>query len=345
MSSTGSNPGLPGGRRTRTIWLAAAMVVTIAALYVGLPAVAGLDETWSRLSRGNARWLAVAAILEGLSFGCYVVAFRHVVARSGARVDLALSYDITMAGLAATRLLAAGGAGGIALTAWALRRSGMARTAVATSVASLLVLLYGVYLLSVVFVGLGLRAGLLPGPAPFGLTVVPALLAGGVVVAALAAAWSGARDGWRPGEAVERGRAHRWGTAAWTTAATGVQGALSLVRERSPAVLGALGWWAFDVGVLWACFHAFGDPPPTAPLVLAYFVGMAANLLPLPGGVGGVEGGMIGAAIAFGAAPGLAIVAVLSYRALAFWLPTVPGVLAYVQLVRRLHRDDAAASV
>ena len=54
---------------------------------------------------------------------------------------------------------------------------------------------------------------------------------------------------------------------------------------------------------------------------------------------------MIGAAIAFGAAPGLAIVAVLNYRALAFWLPTVPGVLAYVQLVRRLHRDDAAASV
>jgi putative heme transporter len=69
-------------------------------------------------------------------------------------------------------------------------------------------------------------------------------------------------------------------------------------------------------------------------LVMAYFVGMLANALPMPGGIGTVDGGMIGALIGFGVGGGLAIVAVLSYRAFAFWLPTLPGAIAYVQLVR-----------
>lgn len=59
-----------------------------------------------------------------------------------------------------------------------------------------------------------------------------------------------------------------------------------------------------------------------------------ANTLPIPGGIGAVDGGMIGALIGFGVDGGLALVAVLSYRAFSFWLPTVPGVIAYVQLLR-----------
>ena len=49
---------------------------------------------------------------------------------------------------------------------------------------------------------------------------------------------------------------------------------------------------------------------------------MLGNLLPLPGGIGGVEGGMIGAFAAFNVDAGLAVVAVLAYRAFTFWLPT-----------------------
>ena len=67
---------------------------------------------------------------------------------------------------------------------------------------------------------------------------------------------------------------------------------------------------------------------------MAYFVGMLGNLLPLPGGIGGVDGGMIAALIGFGVPGGLAIAAVLSYRAFSFWLPTVPGILAYLRLLR-----------
>jgi hypothetical protein len=119
----------------------------------------------------------------------------------------------------------------------------------------------------------------------------------------------------------------------------GVRGALRLLRARDAGLAGALAWWGFDVAVLGACFHAFGGAPPVAVVVLVYFVGMLANTLPLPGGVGGVEGGMIGAAIGFGIDEGLAIVAVLAYRGIAFWLPTVPGALAYVRLRRDLERE------
>jgi uncharacterized protein (TIRG00374 family) len=71
---------------------------------------------------------------------------------------------------------------------------------------------------------------------------------------------------------------------------------------------------------------------------MSYFIGMLGNLLPLPGGLGGVEGGMIGAFAAFGVNLDLAVLAVLSYRAISFWLPTVPGAVAYFQLRRTVAR-------
>ena len=88
-------------------------------------------------------------------------------------------------------------------------------------------------------------------------------------------------------------------------------------------------WWAFDIAALWACFEAFGASPAVGVLVVGYFVGMLANTLPLPGGVGSVDGGMIGAFVAFGVDPAAAIVAVLAYRFFAFWLPIAPGALAF----------------
>ncbi len=82
-----------------------------------------------------------------------------------------------------------------------------------------------------------------------------------------------------------------------------------------------MAWWGFDIAVLWACFHAFGGSPPTAVVIMSYFVGMLGNTLPLPGGIGGVDGGMIGAFTAFGVPVQLAVVSVLAYRGFAFWLP------------------------
>jgi len=317
-----------------------------AAFYVVLPQIAGLDETWGRLSRGDPLWLLAAAAFEATSYAGYVLAFRRIFVGPGSRLGWRESYDITMAGVAATRLLATAGAGGIALTGWALSRSGMSRRALASSMTTFYVVLYGLFMLALVLVGCGLRSGALPGPAPFGLTVIPALFGGFVIAGALLTALLPRDlDARVRARLPARDRAARWAgaiAAAATAVAAGVRGALRLLLTGDPALLGALGWWAFDVAVLWASFHAFGDPPSLAVVVMGYFTGMLGNVVPLPGGVGGVEGAMIGAFVAFGVPSGLAVVAVLSYRAFAFWLPMVPGVLAYLRLRRRVREWEGS---
>jgi uncharacterized membrane protein YbhN (UPF0104 family) len=309
----------------------AALACAAAALYLLLPRLAGLHGTWARLREGDPLWLAGAAVLELASYAGYVVLFEAVLARPPSWLGRRESTLISIAGVAATRLLAAGGAGGVALTAWALRRSGLERRVVATRMVTFLVVLYGVFMIVLVLGGAGLWAGALPGPAPLGLTLVPAAFGAAVIAAALVAALV-------PGDLAappNGGRPARWLVGAAAAVGDGVREALRLVRSRDHRVaLGAIAWWGFDVAVLWACVRAFGGELTVPVVVMSYFVGMIANLLPLPGGVGGVDGGMIAAMIGFGAPAGLAIAAVLSYRGISFWLPTLPGIVAYLRLLR-----------
>jgi uncharacterized protein (TIRG00374 family) len=328
--------------RQRTVAIVLFVLSAIAFLYFVLPRLTGLRQTWDRVGDGAPGWLVLAAVFETLSFGGYIVLFRTVFVRGGrSRIDWPTSYEITMAGLAATRLFATAGAGGVALTVWALRRSGMNRRTVASRMVAFMTLLYAVYMGALVLFGVGLRTGALPGGGGFAITLVPAIFAGVVIIGALLLARLPSYVERRI-EAVSRRttRAAKLRAFALTVpglVGSGVRGAVEIVRSRDPLALGAVAWWAFDIATLWASFHAFGSPPPLSVIVMAYFVGMFANVLPLPGGIGGVEGGMIGALIAFGVAGPLAVVAVLVYRGFAFWLPTIPGAIAYFQLRRRVH--------
>ena len=325
--------------RARRVTLAFVLVVSvIGLLYVLLPAAAGLDNTWTRISEGNPWWILAAGGLEILSFLSYMLLFRAVFGAGSVGIGWPASVRITLAGVAATRVLAVAGAGGVALTAWALRRAGMGRQEIAARMAAFLILLYGVYMAALVAGGVGLRSGILPGPAPFGLTVIPAAFGAAVIatvliLAALSRDLETAVSRFRSANA-RSSRVVRALATAPATVASGVSVGLGLVRDRRIGSVGAVGWWAFDIGVLWACLSAFGSPPALAVLVTAYFVGMAANTLPVPGGIGTVDAGMIGALIGFGVDGGLAIVGVLSYRAFAFWIPIIPGAIAYVQLLR-----------
>jgi putative heme transporter len=314
----------------------------VAFLYFVLPRLLGLKETWNRIQHGNGWWLALAAVLEVCSFLGYIALFRAVFVRGKSRIDWRASYEITMSGLAATRLFASAGAGGIALTAWALRRSGMEPRVVGCRMVAQYALLYGVFMASLVIVGLGLYIGVIPGGGSFALTVVPALF--GAIVIALFLAVSllpGDFDRLVKRWTSDSGRIGRMAARVATvpaTAATGIRTAIDLVRSRNPYLLGAIVWWGFDIAVLWACFHAFGASPPKGVIVMAYFIGMFGNTLPLPGGIGGVDGGMIGALTAFGVGVQVSVVSVLAYRAFSFWLPTLPGAVAYLQLRRTVNR-------
>jgi uncharacterized membrane protein YbhN (UPF0104 family) len=327
----------PGGMsRRRVAVLAAAGIAATASLLVVAPALADLPDTWDRLMSGDGRWLLAALAFEAVSFLGHIVLFRAVSLDAGSRVGMRASTEITFAGHAATRLFAAGGAGGIALTAWALRRAGMDRAQVAARMTTFLVLLYSVYMATLVVGGAGLYFGVLPGPGPAALTLVPALFGAILIAVALAVPLVGGR----------LARFTRVGPAA-VALGDGVRTSLRLARRLDPGLTGALLWWAGDIAVLWACFEAFGASPAIAVVVMAYFVGMLANTLPVPGGVGGVDGGMIGALLGFGVEPGLAVVAVLAYRGFAFWLPIAPGAAAWFSLRRTVagwERDDAEAA-
>ncbi len=343
-------PALTITRRNLVV-LAGFLLAALAALYVLLPQLAGLDDTWKQIEDGRPAWIAAALLLTVGMFAGYVAMFRGVFLRAGSRIGWAASYQITMAGLAASRLFAAGGAGGLVLTAWALRRSGMRKRTVADKTISFLVLTYLPYAFAVMVCGFGLHWGLFKGPDPFSLTFVPAVVAVVLLALALAIAFipTDLQRRLRP-FAAGKGRFARLATRlAQAPAATsaGVRDALEHLRSRDPALLGAVLFWAFQIAVLWAAFHAFGAAPPTAVLIQGFFVGMLGNLLPMPGGVGGVEGGMIGAYSGFGVDFDLAVVAVLVYRAFTFWLPLLPGVIAYFRLRRTVERwkhDRTAAA-
>ncbi|HWF54276.1 MAG TPA: lysylphosphatidylglycerol synthase transmembrane domain-containing protein [Solirubrobacteraceae bacterium] len=346
--------------RRRLLFSALFVISIVAFLYFVLPKLLGLRTTWHRIERGDP-WLLVLGLgLEVLSFFGYVALFRAVFVKSAgadsigdsagaespSKIGWRESYEITMSGLAATRLFASAGAGGIALTAWALRRSGLEPRIVACRMIAFLALLYGVYMATLVLDGLGLYIGVFPGSAPFAITVVPAIF-GAVVIALFLSVSLLPGDLERfvaRGTSAEHfgGRLARRLAAVPAAAASGVRTAIALVRSRDPFLLGAIAWWAFDIAVLWTSFRAFGASPPTAVVVMSYFVGMVGNTLPLPGGIGGVDGGMIGAFSAFGIPVGTSVVAVLAYRFIAFWLPTLPGGVAYLQLRKTVRRWESA---
>jgi uncharacterized protein (TIRG00374 family) len=318
------------------------MVAAAALLYVGLPRLAGFGDAWKRLSSGDPLLLTAAALLECASYAAYVWTFHRLFSGPGSRIGWKESYDISLGGAAASRVVA--GAGGIALAGWALDRSGMERKQVVSRLTTFYVLLYGVFMAALVVVGIGLRTGVLNGPAPFALTVVPALFGGVVIAAGLVAGRLPSDLGERAAGCLrEHERLAKWVGRAADAAATlaeGVRGALSLARARDPVLVGVLLWWAFDIGVLAVCFEAFGEAPPGGVVVMGYLTGTLGNVVPLPGGLGGVEGAMIGAFVAFGVEPGLAVAAVLGYRAFQYWMPIIPGVLAYLRLARTVRDWD-----
>jgi uncharacterized protein (TIRG00374 family) len=322
------------------------VILSIVFLTAVLPQLAGLGDTWKQVKEGDPLWLIVAGAFTALSFAGYVMLFQGVYVRDGFRLSAVESYQITMAGLAATRVFAAGGAGGIALTAWALRRAGMPKRAVADQTLAFLVLTYGVYMAAVVIGGFGLYFGVLPGSDDWAITLLPAIIGLFAFAIALLASLTPTDLQKRlEGYAQRHGRLGRLAQEASNLPAaisSGIRISVQLVRTGDLALVGSIAYWGFNIAILWASFRAFGEAPPWAVIVMGYFVGMLANLLPLPGGVGGVDGGMIGAFVAFGGeSKDSIVVAVLTYRLFAFYLPTIPGALAYFQLRRTVARWKA----
>jgi putative heme transporter len=341
-------PALDVRALARRAAVPAALVAVVAA---GLIVAGGPLQTFAdalgRALRADPRWVGAGAAFELLSFGGYIALLWLVGTRSTSRLDLRASAQITLSGAAATRMLPTGGAGGAALTLWALRRSGLGARGATRTLLAFLVLLYAVFLGSIAVAGGAIALGLAHADGPLALSAGPAAFATAAIVAGLVLA---ARPGpaGAPVAGVPAGapRAARVRAAIRNTPGTlggAIGDAIGLLRRGDARLLGAPAWWAFDAAVLWAMLHAFGAPPALAVVVLGYFVGQVANTIPIPGAV---SGGMVGVLLAFGVEPDLALTSVLAYRAIAIWLPTPIGLAAIGGLRRTIARwgaEDAPA--
>ena len=299
--------------------------VVAAFVIVGGHRIGAISSVLHRVLGVNAFWTAAGIAFECISVAGYIAVLALVARRATSRIGTRESAEITLAGMAATRLLPTAGAGGAALTVWSLRRSGLTAAGATRTLLAFLVVLYSVFLLAIVLAGAPLAIGIVHSDGPVALSAIPALAAALAIALALGFAFRA-----RSGKAALIGGA--------------VRDAVALVRARDARLAGAPAYWAFDAAVLWSMLHAFGHAPSVAVVVLAYFVGQVANTLPLPGSV---SGGIAGVLIAFGVPAAVALPAVLAYRTIAVWLPVPLAVGALARLRRTVNRwsaEDAAAS-
>jgi uncharacterized membrane protein YbhN (UPF0104 family) len=315
-------------RLRRSLVLLAAVALAVVAALVLVPGLGSLREKFMGAQPG---WLALACVLQLGSCAAYVLVFRGVFCR---QMSWRTSTEIGLSELAANSVFSIGGAGGLALGAWILRRGGLPAAFIARRTVAFFLL---TSLANVTFLGLGgvaLATGLLSGSPGLLLGLIPAVAAALAIAIAL-----GAR---RLAGAFAR-RSMRARLAAGAQAlGDGLDEAVRLLRTGDPAILaGASGYMLFDVAMLGVCFAAFGnDVPPVGVLLVAYIIGQLGSLIPIPGGIGGVDAGLIGTLVLYGVDATAAAVAVIAYRGLLLAIPALLGLPALAVLRRRL-RDEA----
>ena len=296
----------------------------------------GLGEVRERLTEAQPEWLLLAVALEFLSCLSYILMFKPVFC---ARMTWRTTYELGMSELGAGSLVPASGAAGLALGAWALRKGGMPGDEIARHSVAFFVLKSGANFMAVAVIGVLMWLGVGPHVSVL-LTLLPAVLAVATIglVACIPAIAARARARGEPSS-----RARRWVDAVATALDDGVREAGAILRRRDWKVIaGSLGYWAFDNAVVWACFKAFGESPPITLVLMGYLIGQLGGLLPIPGGIGGIDGGLIGSMIVYGLPAAATAAAVLAYRVILFWLPLVLGGAAFAALRRGLEDPSRA---
>ena len=294
----------------------------------------GLGDVRQLLSKGSAGWLALAVVLEGLSGVSYVLMFRPIFCPHMRRRT---TWELGWSELAMGSIVPASGIGGLALGAWILRQGGMATSQIARRSVAFFLIKGAVNFVAVAVIGVLMAVGLVGPHKSVWLTALPAAGAAAVVALVVLVPRFGAgtprgEDSGRISRALSTGRRGLVG---------GVVEALSTLRAHDPfMLLGAVGYWAWDNAVLWATFRAFGYSPPIAVVLMAYLIGQMGGLLPLPGGLGGIDGGLFGTFVLYGTPLVVTAAAVLAYRIILFWLPLLIGSLAFASLRRGLNRPD-----
>jgi uncharacterized membrane protein YbhN (UPF0104 family) len=311
-------------------------IAIVIALLIALLAP-GLGEVRDLLGDADPKWIALATLLEGLSFASYIVMFAPIFCHG---LSWRRSWQIGGSELAMGSLVPASGAGGLALGAWVLHEGGMDADRIANRSVSFFLIKSSVNFVAVAVIGLVMYFGLFGVDEPWTLTLLPALMSIAVIAAVLVIPRFG--PGENPGD--DASKAQRFIAASRRALINGSRGAREIIGSGNVRVIsGAVGYWAFDNAVLWATFRAFGFTPEISVVLMGYLIGQLGGLLPIPGGIGGIDGGLIGTLIVYGAPAAVVAAAVLAYRVILFWLPLVAGGISFYSLRRDMPRDEELA--
>ena len=287
-----------------------------AGLLLAVPGLAGVATT---LSNMKTEWVVVAVVLEVLSCASYIVVFLQVFERAPIRLGARVALSEEAFGAA----VSLGGAGSLAVGAWLMVERGAPARRIAERSAVLFLYTSAINVITLILAGLGLFLGL-PGPTNPLLSLLPATAGALVLVLFLLLPRYVDRIVTR----LEPGRLH----AFLTETAASVRDTKRLVFHPDWRIIGAIGYLWFDIAVLYACFAAAGHTPPLAPMVLAYQIGYLSNFIPVPGGIGVLDGSMIGMLVLYCVGGTVATAATLAYHAISLWVPAIWGTIAFIVL-------------
>jgi uncharacterized membrane protein YbhN (UPF0104 family) len=338
-----SDAGMPQALNVQKMRRGLVRLLLLAALVaVVIVTVPGLGSIRGRLAHGNRAWLVLAGCFRLASALYYVVLFRAIFAP---RMALRASYRLGMSEVGANALAPAGGASGLAIGDWVLHREGRPWSWLAERTAEFFVFTSAFNVGAVAVLGWLGAAGVLPSGVSRLFSLAPAFAA--TVAIAVALALIPRLAGLEAKQ--RRRRVHSWGwwlLELGVALGTGARGAVHRFRRRDvAAIAGGVGYLLSDILTLWATVRAFGGHIGFEPLALAYLVGQLAGEIPIPGGLGAVDGGLIGALVAYGLSSSLAVASSLAYRAIALAIPVVFGGMAAISLMRAIRDQKAQGRI
>jgi uncharacterized membrane protein YbhN (UPF0104 family) len=316
-----------GDEAGRSLWHGLIWLAVLVALVIGLLlAVPGLHGVAHQVAHMKAGWVAVAVGLEILSCLGYILAFLQVFDRSPIRFGA----RVALSELAFNSAVSLGGAGSIAVGAWLLVDRGGEPKRVAERSAVLFLLTTAINVITLALAGLLLFIGLLPGPRNPLLSILPA----GIAIVGFVAVLALPRVAERMASRRQPGRTR----TLLLEAATSIRLTEQVMFSRDWRIIGAIAFLWCDIGVLIACFAAIGSVPPLAAIVLAYQIGYVSNFVPIPGGIGVLDGSLVGMFVLYGTSATVATAATVVYHAIALWIPAMWGTAAFVILRRTRSR-------
>jgi uncharacterized protein (TIRG00374 family) len=332
---------------TRQILRVVFFVAVAVGVFSLLPRLGGLTHDAARLRHARPAFVAAAVVAQAVSLGCYALLYRRVLASLGARLSFRVALDVTMASFLVSHVTPFGSATGTVLNVSTLENEGIAgsTTGEAIGLTSLVSSIALIALFGTGFVataGRHLSAGYLR-IAVIALSLIVLVLALAFLVAA------------HPGIAERAGRRAARMARRFKPGIDPEQVARSskrMVLLARSALTGrafaesygfASADLLFDLLSLDLMFAAVRYQPGFGPLAVAYAAANIAAVIPVtPGGLGVIEVTLVAITVGFGAPRATAVLAVLGYRLVNYWLPLLPGGVAYLRLRLTLKKAGRA---